>query len=243
MAKAAKKQETVDFFTKLTVKVEKFITEHLKTILIIIGVIAVALAAYFTVDYLKKQKEKTAYSAFGKVYLDYKDIGPSKGADASLENGGPMEGGAVAKKIDLIDDFKKIIETYPNSNAASESAYIIGNILYEAVRYDEALEYFIKSREIRPKSLVAVISLKGEAACYEQKEDFTAAEDTYKRILEEYKDSFLVPLARFNLGQLYERQNKYEHAEQEYSTIVTRYEWSAWKELAEKRLLLIKGRI
>ncbi len=104
MAKAAKKQETADFFTKLTVKVEKFITEHLKTILIIVGVIAVGLAAYFTVDYLKEQKEKTAYSAFGKVYLDYKDIGPSKGADGSLENGGPVEGGVVAQKIDLIDD-------------------------------------------------------------------------------------------------------------------------------------------
>ena len=241
MAKAAKHQEPIDFFTKLTSAFEKFITEHLKTILMIVGVIAIGLAAYFSVDYLNDRKESNAYSAFGKIYLDYKEIGAVEGE--ALGDGGPVFNEAVAQKVELVDDFKKIIEAYPKSNAASESAYIIGNILYEAVRYDEALEYFIKSREMRPKSLVAVISLKGEAACYEQKADYTAAETAYKRILEEYKDSFLVPLARFNLGQLYESQDKYELAEQEYSMIVSRYEWSAWKELAEKRLLLIKGLI
>ncbi|MBN2323069.1 MAG: tetratricopeptide repeat protein [Spirochaetes bacterium] len=244
MAKAVKQHETADFFTRLTAFLEKFITEHLKTILIIIGVIAVGLGAYFTVDYLKERSESRAYSAFGKIYLDYKEIGGDEpGAESAHEGDVPVEGGAVARKIELIDDFKKIIDAYPKSNAASESAYIIGNILYEAVRYDEALEYFKKSRELSPKSLVAVISLKGEAACYEQKEDFEAAEGAYKRILEEYKNSFLVPLARFNLGQLYERQDKFKLAEQEYTMIVTNYEWSAWKKLAEKRLLVIKGQI
>jgi len=244
MAKAAKKQEPMDFFTKLTAALEKFITEHLKTILMIVGVIAIGLAAYFTIDYLNDRKESMAYSAFGKVYLDYKEIGTVEGeAPGSLGDGEPVLDESVAKKVELVDDFNKIIEAYPKSNAASESAYIIGNILYEAIRYDEALEYFIKSREMRPKSLAAVISLKGEAACYEQKADYAAAEAAYKRIIEEYKDSFLVPLARYNLGQLYESQDKYELAEQEYSMIVSRYEWSAWKELAEKRLLLIKGLI
>lgn len=240
MSKASKQQEQLDFFARLTAALEKFITEHLKTIIIAVGVIAVALAAYFTVDYMSDRKESTAYSAFGKVYLEYKEIVPGTPGDS-----GSVEGGAgpYAQKVELVDDFKKIIESYPKTNAASESAYIIGNILYEAVRYDEALEYFIKSREIRPKSLVAVISMKGEAACYEQMEDYTAAEEAYKKILDEYEDSFLVPLARFNLGQLYERQDKYALAEQEYSMILSQYEWSAWKELAEKRLLIIKGLI
>lgn len=241
MAKAVKQHEPMDFFTRLTTAVEKFITGHLKTILIIVGVIAVALAGYFTLDHLKDQKESAAYSAFGKVYLAYKDISPGGGAEVAIGEDGTVSDGSVAQKIELIDDFKSVIETYPKSNAASESAYIIGTILYEAARYDEACGQFILSREIRPKSLVAVISLKGEAACYEQNGDFAAAEEAYRRILDEYKDSFLVPLARFNLGQLYERQEKYVLAEQEYSMIVSLYEWSAWKELAEKRLLLIKG--
>ena len=65
MAKAAKHQEPIDFFTKLTSAFEKFITEHLKTILMIVGVIAIGLAAYFSVDYLNDRKESNAYSAFG----------------------------------------------------------------------------------------------------------------------------------------------------------------------------------
>lgn len=51
----------------------------------------------------------------------------------------------------------------------------------------------------------------------------------------------MVPLAKFNLGQLYEKQDKYALAEQEYTEIVTQYDWSSWKELAEKRLLIIKS--
>ena len=225
MAKTVRQQEHVDFFTKLTSILEKFISENLKIILIGVGVIAVLLAAYFTVDHLRDRRESTAYSAFGKVYLEYKE---EESQDA---------------KVALVDDFETIIEAHPKSYAASESAYIIGNILYDAKRYDEAREYFVKSREIKPKSLVAVISLKGEAACYEQIEDYAAAENAYLTILDEYKGSFLVPLARFNLGQLYERQENFVRAEEEYSIIVSQYEWSTWKDLAEKRLLLIKGLI
>ena len=119
--------------------------------------------------------------------------------------------------------------------------HFIGNALYRAKRYEEAVEYFKQGYGMKAKSFIAVLSLKAEASCYEQLEEYALAEETYRRIVDEYEDSFMVPLAKFNLGQLYERQNKYELAEREYSQIVTQYDWSSWKELAEKRLLLIKG--
>ena len=81
----------------------------------------------------------------------------------------------------------------------------------------------------------------GEASCYEQLEEYEKAEKVYRGIIDQFDDSYIVPLIKYNLGQLYEKQDNFEMANREYSQIVTDYEWSSWKELAEKRLLLIKS--
>lgn len=232
MAKAVKKHEPEDLFSKTTKRIEKFISENLTVLIICSAVAVVGLASYFSIDYLIDRREKSAYSAFGKVYLSYKDI---------IENGEPEDETVNEKLLGLNEGFQKIIEAYPNTYAASESAYFIGSILYEAGRYDEAVEYFRKGYSIKSKSLIAILCLQGEASSYEQKEEYDLAEAAYRQIVDEYEDSFMAPLAKFNLGQLYEKQDKYSLAEREYSQIVTQYDWSSWKELAEKRLLLIKG--
>jgi tetratricopeptide (TPR) repeat protein len=244
MAKAAKQQETKDFFATLTKGIERFISEHLKILIICIAVAVVGLAAYFITDYLFDRREKSANSAFGKVYLSYREISESNGSEGFDESEGFVESDEEAvneKLLSLNEDFKKVIEAYPNTYAASESAYFIGDTLYKSGRYDEAVEFFKQGYSIKLKSYIAILCLFGEASCHEQQENYSMAESAYKRIIDEYKDSFIVPLTKYNLGQLYEKQDKYTLAEREYSQIVIQYEWSSWKELAEKRLLIIKG--
>jgi tetratricopeptide (TPR) repeat protein len=236
MAKAVKQHEPEDFFVKLAKGIEKFISEHIKILIISVAVIVVGLAAYFTADYMFDRREESAYSEFGSVYLEYKDILETEeiGETADTET-------VNEKLLNLNEDLKKVIEAFPKSFAASESAYFIGNTLYRVERYEEAVEYFKKGYSSRSKPPIAVLCLLSEASCYEQLDDYAAAEETYKRIVSEFNDSFMVPLAKFNLGQLYEKQDKYALAEQEYTEIVTQYDWSSWKELAEKRLLIIKS--
>ena len=46
---------------------------------------------------------------------------------------------------------------------------------------------------------------------------------------------------RFSLGQIYEKQNMYDDARDQYNSIVTDYSWSSWADLAEKKILLLKN--
>ena len=247
MAKAAKHHEEIDTLTKITRKLERFISQHLKVVIIAIAVIIIGLGAYFSLDYIFKIHEAKANSAFGKVYLVYEDIINSEDLEDKELN---------EKLLGLNDEFRVILEEYPKSSAASKSAYFIGNTLYRTKRYNDAIEYYKKgySRVVRTrglnsirvkfsgaKSYIAILCLNGAASCYEQLGEYEKAEKVYREIIEHFDDSFIIPLVKYNLGQLYEKQDNFEMAKREYTQIVTDYEWSSWKELAEKRLLLIKS--
>ena len=86
-----------------------------------------------------------------------------------------------------------------------------------------------------------MLCLINEASSYEQLEDYEKAEIAYKRILSEFSENFIIPFTLYNLGQIYEKQDKLQNATKQYSTIVSEYEWSSWKQFAEKKLLLIKN--
>jgi tetratricopeptide (TPR) repeat protein len=247
MAKATKHHEVEDTITKITKKLEKFISQYLKVIIIAIAVIVIGLAAYFSLDYIFKIKGEKANSAFGKIYLAYEDIINNKDIQGKDLN---------EKLLGLNEEFKVVLEEYPGTSAASKSAYFMGDTLYKVKRYDDALKYFQKgySRGIAPngfhlsglkfsktKSYIEIQCLKGEASCYEQLEEYEKAEKVYMEIIDRYDGSYIIPLVKYNLGQLYEKQDKFELAEKEYTQIVTNYGWSSWKDLAEKRLLLIKN--
>jgi tetratricopeptide (TPR) repeat protein len=247
MAKATKHHEVEDTITKITKKLEKFISQNLKVMIIAIAVIVVGLAAYFSLDYIFKIKGAKANSAFGKIYLAYEDI---------INNKDFKDNELNEKLLGLNKEFEVVLEEYPGTSAASKSAYFIGDSLYKAKRYNDALEYFQKgySRGIGPKGLhlnglkfsksksyIEIQCLKGEASCYEQLEEYEKAEKVYMEIIDRYSNSYIIPLVKYNLGQLYEKQDKFELAEREYTQIITNYEWSSWKDLAEKRLLLIKN--
>ncbi|UCB44983.1 MAG: hypothetical protein JSV25_12295 [Spirochaetota bacterium] len=248
---AAKHHEVEDVLTKITKKMEKFISKYLRVIIISVTVIIVGLATYFSLDYIFKNQEAKANSAFGKVYLVYEDINNNEDIEEEELN---------EKLLGLNDEFKAVMDEYPKSSAASKSSFFIGNTFYRVKRYNEAIEYYKKgynnelksrrseSRELRflklkslSKSYIALLSLQGEASCYEQLEDYEKAEKLYREIIDHFDESFIIPLIKYNLGQLYEKQDNFEMANREYSQIVTDYEWSSWKDLAEKRLLLIKN--
>ena len=217
-----------------------------KVIIITIAVIVVGLGTYFSLDYIFKINEVKANSAFGKVYLLYEDL---------INNEDIEEEELNEKLLGLNEEFRLVLEEYPKTSTASKSAYFIGNTLFKTKRYNDAIDYFkkgyskgSKSRGLKSlrlesfsKSYIDLLCLLGEASCYEQLEEYEKAEKVYRRIIDQFDDSYIVPLIKYNLGQLYEKQDNFEMANREYSQIVTDYEWSSWKELAEKRLLLIKS--
>jgi TolA-binding protein len=232
MAKGKKHELKEDLLTKITKKTEQFIVRYLNIILTFIGAVVVILAAYFSINFILTKKATMAESAFGKVYLVYNRI--SNDTSLLAEN-------RDEQLINLNEDFKFVLEEYPRSAAASRSGYYIGNILFRAGKYEEALQYYGKGSLIKKNNYSALLSLQGEASCYEQLENYEKAEEVYKTIIERYGDSFIIPTVRFNLGQLYEKQNKIDAAREEYNLLVSDYSWSSWSQLAQKRILLLKN--
>ena len=232
MAKARHHHYPEDIFIKITKKIEHFIVKHLKVIIINISVVIIVLAAYFSVDYIFKKNEGKAQNAFDKVYLVYTDL---------LNKEDMPEEELNKKLIDLNEDFKIVLNNFPKSKAAVKSAYYIGNTLYKARKYEEAVKYFEQGYTINNKFYISFLCLQKEASSYEQLGEYEKAVQVYKKIENEFSDSFILPTVLFNLAQIYEKQDKLEKANDVYSKIVSSFQWSSWKGFAEKRQLLIKN--
>jgi tetratricopeptide (TPR) repeat protein len=228
----AKKQEhTEEILTRIARKIESFLVRHLKIILISIGAAVIIAAGYFGVQYMFNKKERDAESMFSKVYLAYSRINE----DSSLE-----EAQIEEELMALTEDFELVIDTYPNSSAASRSAYYNGNILYRFGEHEQALGFFEKGSQIKQGGYSALLCLQGAAACYEQLGEYDEAVQRYERIVEKYSDSFIVPMVRFSLAQIYEKQEKNEEARKQYDQIVSEYGWSSWAGIAEKKILVLQ---
>jgi tetratricopeptide (TPR) repeat protein len=235
VSKERGKTEHIDIFSKITKNIELFIVKYLKFIVITVSVVVVALALYFSIERVYANKEEKSDNAFGKVYLVYKGI--------SNENEEETEEGEIAEKLlELNEDFKIVINDFPNTKAAMKSAYFIGNSLFNSGKYEEAIEFYKKGYSNKGKKYyISLLCLINEASSYEQLENYEKAEQTYKTILNEFSDDFITPFTLYNLGQIYEKQDKLQNATEQYSTIVSEYDWSSWKQFAEKKLLLIKN--
>jgi tetratricopeptide (TPR) repeat protein len=232
MAKSGKQEHREDLLTKITKKIEQFIVDYKKVIIVTISVLAVLGAAYFSVQQILTRKERAAESSFSKIYLLYSEAN----ADTGLDDAQLKE-----KLMTLNEDFGIVLERYPKSSAASRSAYYIGNTLYRYGEYKEALAFYTRGAGIKQRSYSALLCVQGQASCYEQLEDYQNAQERYRYIIEKNEDSFLVPMVRFSLGQIYEKQNRYEDAQEQYNSIVNEYGWSGWADLAEKKILLLKN--
>jgi len=233
MAKSRKQEHKEDAFIKIMKKTEQFISKNLKTILLAVLALIILGGAFFTVNHVLAKREQEAEGIFSKIYLAYSDAN----ADSSLEDEQLRD-----KLMGLNEDFNVVLEQYPKSSAASRSAYYMGNTLYRYGEYEDALEIYIKGANIKQKSYSALLCVQGEASCFEQLEDYQNAQNRYNFIIEKYSDSFLVPMVRFSLGQIYEEQELFDEAKEQYNTIVTDYSWSSWANLAEKKILLLKNK-
>jgi len=232
MAKERDQEHKLDIMARITRGIERFIEKYLKIIIISVSSIVVVLAVYFSVDWFFKKNEQESNVDFGKVYLVYR----SAVLDQNLK-----EEDLKKKLLEINEDFKLVIEKHPNSLSAAKSAYYLGNSLYRSGDYQKAIEFYEKGAAGRRKSYISFLCLMGSASCQEQLKNYDKAAKIYDEVLGSYRDRYIAPTALFNLAQVLERVNKLDKAKAEYSKIVADYGWSSWKDMAEKRILLLRN--
>ncbi len=233
MAKTSEKHyHEEDKLTLLVRKIEAFIANNIKIIVISTIFIIVIIGIYFALDYFISKGEEKANNSFGLVYINYKALLNDKSLKKEDLN---------KKLLDIVKDFQKVEKQYPKTLASSRSALFAGNILYSLDKIKEAAEEYKKGYKNKKNSYITALCIYNEALCYIQLEDYNKAEETYKIILNDYKKSYLVPTVNFELAQLYEAKNNVKMAKTLYNDIINKYDWSNWKDLAKKRLILVEN--
>lgn len=222
-------QKEADLLSRITYRVEQFLSRYLKIILFSVAGIIVVAGAYLSVHAVTTARRREAEQAFGKVYIAYRQV-----LDQEEEN-------QQEKLLDLVDSFQVVIDEHPGSVAASKAAYFAGNIHYEAEHYQEALEYYRLGTDTGDNNYSVMLCMQGEATCYEQLEEYERAAETYRALIEKFPHAFLVPKVHYDLGQIYEKLDRLDEAEDEYERITSEFSWSRWSELAEKKLLYLKS--
>ena len=229
---AKEHEQHADILSKITGAIERFIEKYLKIIIICISTLVLALAVYFSVDYVFAKREQRANVDFGKVYLVYR----AYLADRNLSDE------QVSEKFNtVIEDFKLVLQNHPKSKAAAKSAYFIGNILFRLGKYEEAGEFYEKGSAGWGNYYISYLCMQGSATCQEQLKNYDKAAKIYEELLAKFKNRFIVPTVLFNLAQVDEKLNKIDKAEDGYTKIVDDFKWSSWMEFAQKRILLIKN--
>jgi tetratricopeptide (TPR) repeat protein len=110
--------------------------------------VVVVVAGLTVFNFNGNANEKKIQSTFGSAMISYEN----NQMDRASEN------------------LKIVAEKYPNSPQGMQSGYLLGGILFEQGRYDDAKKFFeIASKE--HKEFLGAQAIEGIAACYEAKGD------------------------------------------------------------------------
>ncbi|MFH1690912.1 MAG: tetratricopeptide repeat protein [Candidatus Eisenbacteria bacterium] len=150
-----------DALLETTAKGTKFIEDHLNKVLI--GIAAVVVVAIVVVMVVLGQKA-TELAASADLMTASQSASSGLLAQASQE-------------------YQSVIDTYPGTRSAGAATCYLGTIFFLQQQYDPALENFQAYLDrYGNKGTLGKVALEGKASVLEQRRDFLAAADIYKKL-------------------------------------------------------------
>ncbi len=190
-----------------------------------------------------------AFITFLFIYLsisNYKDEASSLFSEAEIKLKDFDKQNIYSKQEmekDLIDILDKVIIRYPNSTSAMRSLFYKGYIHYYTLKFDEAInELNIFVNKYSNSYLVNKANYL-LSYCYSDSNKIDDAINTLKVFETRLKDSYFTPLAFFRIGNLYEIKGDKSNAIKYYQQIVDKYSKSSQKNIALKKLIILKNDI
>ncbi len=114
------------------------------------------------------------------------------------------------------EQYRQIIEGYPNSLYASQAYYSMGWSFFEKTQYGEARNYFLKVVELFPTSNLAEDSLFKIAECDYNAADYQGAVSQFEKYTTAYPKSARLAEVYFNIGESFYYLEQYDKAAQAY---------------------------
>lgn len=162
-------------------KAKDFVKKNSNVLIGALIVIVFLVAGWVTFSYFQKNSSQKAKEAFGAAMIYYNE----NQIDKAIEN------------------FRITAENHRHTPQAVQSAYMIGTILYNQGKYDEASTWFESASSGNASSeFVNGQALEGLAACYEAKGDAKASLKYLEKALNDKRNQFRHPAILWKMALL-----------------------------------------
>lgn len=196
------------------------IENNKNTILSVAVAIAIAMAGYSGFSYMKNKKLETAREAFGSA--------------SSL---------AITNQPDkAIEALTSVMDEFPGTVFETYSSFMIGNLLLQKEKYDEAEEFLQKSSKAgNSVSFVKGESLEALGTCREAVGDDQGAIEYYGKALKEESAKHRYPSIKWKLALLEKKLGNKDVALKYCDEIVSDSTAEAFKSNAENLKAVIEA--
>ena len=167
---------------------------------ILAGIVVIALAIVGYVYYLNQQSER-ANQLLGEIVGMYEQGSYQEALDGADGRTGLLE----------------IADEYGNTDAGNLAHFYAADALYRLGEYDRALEHFEEFDA--SEDFIGASAIAGQAAVYENREDFVRAADLYRRAALHFENELSSPQYLLDAGRAYEQADRFADAQRMYEQI------------------------
>lgn len=213
----------MDPFQEGLTKSVKWASAHKQQLMISVGALVGVVVVFSAIMFSFKQSEIKASELAAKAYEKYEeqysqDRDARKGYDA------------------VKDDFKTLLDEYPNTSAGRMALINFGKICFEAKDYDQAFDLYSRAlSSMGDKAGVKNFLLCALGTTCELRNDLEQAKSYYMRV-EEGTSNLLKDDARFALALIYEKLNDTDAGRQMYEKIAESQGASMYKAIAQAKI-------
>jgi len=136
------------------------------------------------------------------ILIGYNMYRTNKISNAREEFGKAMVAYNNEKFTDAIDKFRLVAQTYGGTVSSVMSAYMLGGILYQQGKYDEAIQWYQTAGNNTKGAFISAEATEGLALCYEMKGDVAKAVASLEKALKNEKLSYRKNALRWKLALL-----------------------------------------
>ncbi|MCE2414651.1 tetratricopeptide repeat protein [Candidatus Poribacteria bacterium] len=231
-----------DKFIEGLLKIYQFLKENLRTIVIAVGVVIIAVAGYAAYYQNQKNSRAEATMALREATETYRTTEESLfDADKLAES----EESLPTAQTQL----QQVFEKYPNTAFADKARYQYASSLYYQGNYAEARSQFqqIIANHQPENQMYSLYAQKAIGNTYEQEGDYAKAVDAYQAkafpptpALSPEIRKFVLAEAKFNQAIVYEKLGDTESARAAYKEILDEFRTTLEAGLAQKSLEVIE---
>ncbi len=218
MSKHRSKDLKHDEFKETIENIVIFYEHHKKTVLWVVGGVAVLLILFFT--YSNNKQIKTSKSK--EIY----NIG------VMLYNNGNFS--------QAREKFNTVVDNYLGTVFSGRSTFMLANISYKEGNLEDALDKFQAFVNGKYDELFTPSAYQGIGQCYEQMRDMEGAIENYNIAVEKFQSNSLKSECMMSLARLYFATQKLEEAENIYKEILEISEDPSITKNAERKLKSIQ---